>query len=834
MSSKLKVILFSISIAFTVPVQSQITLGDEPMLEYSSPKTYFIGGITISGPNFVDQSLVIMLSGLSVGDKIEVPGLQITSALKRLWGQGLFEEINITASRIQGNIIFLDIYLSEKPKMSKFSIKGLKKAEVDKIRDELNLKAGDAVTDHLLLRSKQKIKKYFIDKGFLHVDVNHFLTADTGITNSVTLTFDIIKGQRVRIRSIIYEGNERLKPLRLNWIMKDTRSRGSVKFWKKSRFIEEEYEKDKQLIIARYNKLGYRDAMIEKDSIWFLPGGNMVINLRISEGPKYYLRNITWVGNTKYTDKDLSAILGIQSGDVYNQALLDKKLYMNNEGLDISSLYLDDGYLFFNLVPVELRVENDSIDLEIRISEGKQATISEVDVVGNTRTNDHVILREIRTRPGQLFSRSDIIRTQQELAQSKYFNNEKLGLDYDPNPQDGTVALEYQVEEQSADQIELSGGWGGGYIIGTLGVSFNNFSLRNIFKQGAWKPLPSGDGQKLSLRGASYGLGYYNLSLSFIEPWLGGKKPNSLSISVYHSAFSNNKPKDDPTRYSFKINGLSLGLAKRLQWPDDYFTLYQNVGFQNYILHNYTLIDAFNDGTARNYTYSASLTRNSTDDWIYPTKGSELELSVELSPPYSLFNGKDYSQLGAKEKYEWIEYHKWNMRTSYYINLTGNLVLHTRTKMGFLGAYNSKIGVTPFERYYLGGDGLSGVTQFDSRDIVGMRGYDASALNPRNSSNSPIGATIYNKHSIELRYAITKNPMSTIYAMGYFEAGNAWAEYRDFNPANLRRTAGVGVRIFLPMFGLLGLDYAWGLDEIPGVHAKNKGMFHFSINNSID
>ncbi len=827
-------IAFLLVLLFANQSFAQVTIGDDPVVDYTIPKTYFIGGITVSGTNFVDQSIVIMLSGLSIGDQVEVPGLQITDAVRRLWGQGMFEEISITVQRVQGNIIFLDIYLTEKPKLSKFSLKGVKKNEADKIRDEIKLKTGDPVTDHTILRSKQHIIKYFVDKGFLHTNVTHSLVSDTMVTNSVIITFSVDKGQKVRIKKMNFEGNENLRTYRLHWLMKNTRARWTLKFWKKSRYLEKEYKNDKELIIAKYNKLGYRDAMIETDSVWFLPDGNMAIYVKINEGPKYYFRNITWVGNTKYTDRELSNILGIQKGDVYNQSVLEKRLYMNNEGLDVSSLYLDDGYLFFNLVPVELRVENDSIDLEIRISEGKQATISEVSVVGNTRTNDHVIIREIRTRPGQLFSRSDIIRTQQELAQSKYFNNEKLGLDYDPNPQDGTVALEYQVEEASSDQIELSGGWGGGYVIGTLGVSFNNFSLYNIFKKGAWKPLPSGDGQKLAIRGSSYGLGYYNVSVSFTEPWLGGKKPNALSLTAYHSAFSNTLPKDNPDRYSFKINGLAVGLGKRLQWPDDYFTLYQSINFQNYVLENYPLITGFTNGKAHNYSYEANLTRNSTDDWIYPTKGSELEISLQVTPPYSLLNNKDYDAMEDEEKYKWIEYHKWKFRSSYFVNLAGNLVLHTRAKMGFLGSFNSDLGVTPFERFYLGGDGLSGINQFDGREIIGMRGYDANQLNPRDKSGSAIGGTIYNKYTVELRYAIAKNPMSTIYAMVYFEAGNAWAKYQDFNPTDLRRTTGVGVRIFLPMFGVLGLDYAWGLNEIPGLKEKNKGMFHFSINNSID
>jgi outer membrane protein insertion porin family len=832
---KKKQLLIVILIFCLAPfLKGQVTIGDAQAIDYTSPKNYFIGGITVSGSNFVDQSIVIMLSGLSVGDQIEVPGLQITNAIKRLWGQGMFEEVSIRVERIQGNVIFLDIYLAEKPKLSRFAIAGLKKAEADKVRDELSLKAGDALTDHALLTSKQKIKRYFIGKGFLHAEVTHEIVPDTMVSNSVILTFHVDKKDRVRIGSLEFIGNEQIHDRRLHWMMKETRAKGTLRFWKRSRFREQDFEADQKSLIAAYNKKGFRDASIERDSIYFKPDGNIALRLYINEGPKYFFRNITWVGNTKYTDRELSTILGIQPGDIYNQELLDRRLFMNPQGMDVSSLYLDDGYLFFNIMPVELRIENDSIDLEMRISEGKQAVLSDVTVVGNTRTNDHVILREIRTRPGQLFSRSDIIRTQQELAQSKYFDNEKLGLDYDPNPQDGTVALVYQVEEASSDQIELSGGWGGGYIIGTLGVSFNNFSINNIFKKGAWRPLPSGDGQKLAIRGSSYGLGFYNLSLSFTEPWLGGKKPNSFSVSAYHSAFSNTLPKEDPRRYSFKINGASLSLGKRLQWPDDFFTLSQNVSFQNYTLENYTLIDAFNNGRAHNYSYGIYLTRNSTDDWIYPTKGSELEITTQFTAPYSLLNGKDYNTLSSEEKYKWVEYHKWRVKSSYFINLAGNLVLHTRTRMGFLGSYNRDIGVTPFERFYLGGDGLSGINQFDGREIIGMRGYDASQLNPRDPASNVIGGTIFNKHSLELRYAIAKSPMSTIYAMVYFEAGNAWADYLNYNPLDLKRTTGVGVRIFLPMFGMLGLDYAWGLDEIPGVKAANKGMFHFSINNSID
>ena len=603
-----------------------------------------------------------------------------------------------------------------------------------------------------------------------------------------------------------------------------------------SKFTEEDYEADKIKLIDKFNEQGYRDAKILSDSVYKYDDKSVNIDIAVNQGHRYFFRNITWVGNTKYTAAELNSVLRIKKGDVFNQKVLDANLYMNTDSRDVSSLYLDDGYLFFSLTPVEVQVENDSIDLEIRIYEGKQATINKVTISGNTKTNDNVIIREIRTKPGQLFSRADIIRTQRELAQLRYFDSEKLSVNPKPNAADGTVDIEYVVEEASSDQVELSGGWGAGRIVGTLGLSFNNFSARNLFKKSAWSPLPSGDGQKLSIRAQSNGTYYQSYNASFTEPWLGGKKPNSFSTSIYHSVQTNGYAKDDENRQSIVIEGISFELGQRLKWPDDYFTLYQGINYQVYNIKNYSSF-IFTDGKANNLNYSAVLGRNSIDAPIFPRSGSEISVSLQLTPPYSYANklfgsDKDYAALSDQEKFKWIEYHKWKINTSVFTKLAGNLVMNTRLKFGFLGLYNREIGVSPFERFYLGGDGLSGYS-LDGREVVGLRGYGNYTLTPQNSSGY-IGGSMYNKYTFELRYPISLNPMATVFALGFFEGGNCWSKFRDFNPFDVKRSAGLGVRIYLPMFGLLGLDWGYGFDEIPGSTGANKGQFHFSINQSID
>jgi len=855
---------------------SQIDLGSQKLnIDYLEPKEYEIGGITVTGVKFLDQNVLIMISGLSVGDKIKIPGDIFKDAITKLWNQGLFEYVGIKATDVKENIIFLNIDLREKPRLSKYSFKGVKKAEADNLKDEIKIATGDVVTENLITTTKNRIQKYFKDKGYLDTEVLIDQQPDTIKANSVILTYNIDKKDRVRIYQIDVQGNEFMNDRQVLRTLKKTKEKGvfkpfddiemliwnsvktalqlefdslveyaanyahehaKLRIFKSSKYIQDDFIEDKQTLIDKYNALGYRDAKIVKDSIYRNDEKTINIDLKIEEGQQYYFGNITWVGNTIYSSEYLNNVLKIQKGDIYNQEALNTNLSFNPNGIDVSSLYLDDGYLFFQAVPLEVRVENDTIDIEIRIREGKQARINKVLVKGNTKTNDRVIIREIRSRPGQLFSRSDIIRTTRELAQLRYFDPEKITPDIQPNPADGTVDIIYTVEETSSDQVELSGGWGYGRVIGTLGLSFNNFSLRNFFDRSAWRPIPSGDGQKLSLRVQSYGKGYISYSASFIEPWLGGKKPNSFSLSYYHSLYSNGLPKSNPLRSSFVIDGVSVGLGKRLQWPDDFFTLMQSVNFQVYDLKNYTSIFTFGDGTGtyNNFNYSITLARNSIDAPIFPRSGSEVSVMLEVTPPYSWFDDKDYTTLNDDDKYKWIEYHKWKVKASYYTKLIGNLVLSARTQFGFLGAYNEDIGVTPFERFYLGGDGLSGYNNLDGRELIGMRGYGNETITPDYYLNSNIGGTIYSKNTFELRFPMSLNPSATIYALTFLEAGNSWANFPNFSPFNLYRSAGVGLRVFLPMFGVLGLDWGYGFDAVPGIPSANEGQFHFSINQSID
>jgi len=875
-STRLACIL-SMLVLMLLPAVGHTQVSDDlDIIDYSSPKKYEIGGITVSGVEYLDQNVLIMLSGLKIGQRVDVPGEEITNAVTKLWDQGLFEDVRISSTRIQGDLIFLDIYLLERPRLTKYSFKGIKKSEAESIRDEMRITRGDVVTDHLLVRINNIITKYYGGKGFLDTEVKITQIADTTKANNVILEIAVDKKSRVKIYHINVHGNKELSTQKVKKAFKETKEKGMfrpldgvesllvdivwdalrlkfpkmiediqtyvngtvrLRIFKSSKFIESLYEDDLQNLINKYNGIGYRDAKIVKDSISRNEDGTLNIDIWINEGNQYYFRNITWVGNTKYTSEQLNNVLMIQKGDIYNKDLLSTNLTFNPNGYDVSSLYLNDGYLFFQAEPVEVRVENDSIDLEIRMREGKQATINKVEVKGNTKTNDHVVIREIKTRPGELFNRDAIIRTVRELGQLKYFNPETISPDVIPNPEDGTVDIIYSVEETSADQIELSGGWGYGRIIGTLGVSFNNFSLRNFFKKGAWRPVPSGDGQKLSLRVQSYGKGYISYSASFTEPWLGGRKPNSFSVSYYHSLYSNGLPKSDTNRAYFKINGLTFGLGQRLKWPDDFFTLYQAINLQRYDLHQYTTIFTFGDGTGtyNNFNYNIVLGRNSTaPSYIYPRTGSNLSLSLEATPPYSLFNDADYTKMSDKEKYKWIEYHKWKFEASYFLEVAPKFVIMGRLKYGFLGSYNSDIGITPFERFYLGGDGLSGYNNLDGREIIGMRGYGNETLTPYYYQDRNVGGTVYCKYTLEFRYPLSLNPSATIYALAFLEAGKAWLYHPQFDPFDLYRSAGFGLRVFLPMFGLLGLDWGYGFDEVPGLPGANEGQFHFSINSSID
>ena len=855
---------------------SQISIGNNLSdIKYDKPAEYTIGGITVSGVEYIDKNVIIMLSDLEVGDKIRIPGDKIAHAIRKLWDQGLFEDIKIYATDIKENTIFLEIYLQERPRLNKFSFTGIKKTAADDIRERINLARGDVVTEHLIIRTKNIIKKYFKEKGYLNTQVTIVETPDKKNKNFVNLTIKIKKNNKVRIQKINIIGNSALSDDAVKAAMKDTKERGyfrpmdslgatvitigqdlvklkinqafedlaqyfvknyRMRIFKSSKFIESKYKDDLKNIIAKYNKKGYRDAHIVKDSIYKVDNENIAVDIYIDEGPKYYFRNIKWVGNTIYNSQLLSQVLGIQKGDVYNKELLETNLQYNPNGMDVSSLYMDNGYLFFNATPVEISVDNDSIDLEIRIHEGKQARINKVTVKGNTKTSDYVVIRELRTRPGQLFSRSDVIRSTRELAQLKYFNAESLKPNINPNPADGTVDIEYEVEEASSDQIELSGGWGYGRIIGTLGLSFNNFSFRNILKKGAWRPIPAGDGQKLSLRFQTFGVGYMNWSISFTEPWLGGKKPNAFTVSYFYSRYGNQRPKSDPLYQQFNTNGITVGLGKRLTWPDDYFTLYQAAHFQFYKLFNYRTIFPIGSGTGNfnNISYEIVMGRNSTNAPIYPRNGADLSLSLEMTPPYSIFSNKDYSQLDENEKWKWIEYHKWKFKAYWYNEIAEKLVVAIKFRFGFLGHYNADLGNTPFERFYLGGDGMTTGYNFDGREIIAMRGYQNESVTPLYYKDRNIGGTIFSRYTAEIRYPLSLNPNSTIYALAFVEAGNSWLNFNYFDPYDVKRSAGVGFRVFLPMFGMLGLDWAYGFDEIPGLPNANGSHFHFSLNQSLD
>lgn len=874
---KIAALLFLLAFAFiSQEVSAQINLGNDlSKINYERPSEYVIGGITVSGVEFVDKNVIIMLSELDLGAKIKVPGDDVTGAIRKLWAQGLFENISISATKIQGNKIFIDINLKERPRLSKFSFQGIRKAEADDLREKINLSRGDVVTDHLIIRTKNIIKKHYASKGMLNAEVNITEKPNPKVDNFEDLTIIIKKNRKVKIGKINITGNVEISNASLLSAMKETKEKGTfnplnplgplvidlvvdvatlkfkkfqndiadyisdnyqVNIMKGSKYIESNYKDDLNLIVQKYNKMGYRDAHIIKDSVYKIDNQNIGIDITLEEGNKYYFRNIDWVGNTIYTSDFLTRIFGIRKGDVYNKELLETNLNYNPMGYDISSLYMDNGYLFFNAMPVEVYVSNDSIDLEIRIFEGKQARINKVTIKGNEKTNDHVVIRELRTIPGQLFSRSDIIRSTRELANLQYFNAETIQPDIKPNAAEGTVDVEYVVEETSADQIELSGGWGYGRVIGTIGLKFNNFSLNNFFKKDSWRPIPSGDGQKLSLRFQTYGKDYMSWSISFTEPWLGGKKPNALTVSYFHSLYTNRLPKADTNYASFIIDGVTVGIGKRLTWPDDFFTLYQGLNFQRYKLKNYSTIFPIGSGTGtyNNFSYEINLGRNSIDQPIYPRSGSDISMGLELTPPYSLFSDKDYSQLGDTEKWKWIEYHKWKFKAYWYFELMEKLVLATKFRFGYLGNYNADLGTTPFERFYLGGDGLSGTNNFDGREIIGMRGYANETVTPFYYKDKNIGGTVFTRYTLELRYPISLNPSSTIYALGFVEAGNSWLGSYDFDPFNVKRAAGVGLRVFLPMFGMLGLDWAYGFDPIPGIPTASGSHFHFSLNQSLD
>lgn len=801
---------------------------------YDQPEELEIASINFETEqkSSLDQSILKMLSGLIVGEKVSIPGERISNAIQALWKQGLFTDISVSATRAENEKVHLTFNLQERPRLSKFTFSGVKKNEADDLREQVNLIRGKPVNDNLVVTTRQTVKEFFVDKGFMNVQVDVLTEPDTSLGGGAIMKIKVDKRARIKIHKITFTGNEHVKSSKLKRKMKDTKENPWYSIFTSSKFIKEKYKEDKEKMLKVYFDKGYKDAIISFDTVYKYDEKRVNIDIQISEGSQYFFRDIKWLGNTKYSSEQLSKVLGIKKGDIYNQANLEQNLFMNAAESDVSSLYMNDGHLFFQVTPVETFVDKDSVDIEMRVYEGKQATINKVVIVGNEKTNDHVILREIRTKPGQLFRRSDIIRTQRELSQLGYFDPEKMGVNPIPNPQDGTVDIEYTVEEKPSDQLQLSGGWGAGRLIGNMGVAFNNFSAKKIAKKGAWRPLPGGDGQRLSINASTTGRAFQSYNFSFTEPWLGGKKPNSLTVTIYHSLFGNGAPKNDPNRSLTKNTGIILGYGRRLKWPDDYFTLTHSLSYQYYELVNSTNFIIPN-GFANNLSFTTTLSRNSIDAPIYPRSGSQVSLSLQVTPPYSAIAGTTADELvTAEQRVKWVEFHKWKFDAQWFNRVVGNLVIMTRANFGFVGQYNDLKGISPFERFQLGGTGLTGLTwgaQFLGSEIVGMRGYEDRSVSNQLGMSGVGNEPVYNRLTMELRFPVSLNPSATVFALAFLEGGNAWTSIREFDPFSIKRSTGVGVRVFLPMFGLLGLDYGYRLDDLPGYPTMQKGIFHFII-----
>jgi outer membrane protein insertion porin family len=877
---------------------SKVTSVDPDLLALQNariPKEYTIRSIKVTGLTSLDSSIVISISGLQVGDKVMIPGDDAFSkAIANLWRQKFFSNVQIFITAVDGDYIDLELNVQERPKLGNFEFVGIKKAEKDELKGKVQLVKGTIITENSIRNAIEAIQKFYRDKGFMNVSVKPVVKKDATIPNANALTFYINKGNKVHINEINFFGNDAVSDMKLQKQMKGTKEMSKftlnptetasafgknqrmsfgeyirqlgflsptktkmlldpyIRFkFSNSKFDEKKFNEDLDKVIDYYNSLGYRDAQIVDTAKLLNSEGNLQIDIKVDEGDKYYFGNIVFKGNTKYSDSLLHAFMGIEKGDTYNVDLLNKKLgkQLSAEGGDIGQLYQDEGYLFFRADPIETSVYNDTIDYEIRIVEGPQARIGTVGIFGNEKTKDYVIRRELRTYPGELFSRTDLIRSQRELAGLQYFNQEKINPDIVPHQEDGTVDINWNLEEKSSDQLELSAGWGGGVgLTGTLGVTFNNFSIKNILHKEAWDPLPQGDGQKLSLRYQSNGRAYSSYNFSFTEPWLGGKKRNSFTVALYHSKFSNaydyltgrfDKARSD-TNY-LKTTGVSVSLGKQLKWPDDFFSLIYSLNYTRYSLANYPIFQDMSNGTSTTVSFKLGLQRSSVFDPTFPRSGSSFSASVQATPPYSLLNPDIVT---AQNPYKNPEYHKWRFNAEWYMPIgkamgadkNRQFVLKIAAKYGFMGRYNKQLDFSPFERYQLGGDGLTNSYGLLGYDVISLRGYPVfdysnPAVNNADQTSASRFFTIFNKYSLELRYPLVTNPSSTIYALTFFDAANGWYSFKDYNPYRLRRSVGVGMRFFLPMFGLLGFDYGVGLDRIqPGNNRlKNATKFTFML-----
>ena len=832
---------------------------------YEDGKSYILGGLDVTGLQSYNEQTVKTYTGLRVGQPITLPGEQISEVIKKLWGLELFSEIDIFITNIEENTVFLELNIIERPTLTNVKFYGVKKGKVESLIKDTDLKKGKKITESLISNSKNYITNKYKKQGYLNAEVTIATSKDTTDTNTQNMVVNVNKGDKVKIRSISFEGNEQLSDKKLRKALKNTKQKKLGRFWKKSKYIEEDYEEDLGLLIDKFAENGYRDARVISDSIIKVDENNIDLKIKVEEGDKYYFGNIDFVGNTVYTDRQLNQVLGIRKGDTYNGVLLRERIADNSkpDPNDVTSLYQNNGYLFSTINPVEISAANDTIDFEIRIIEGKETFLNHVTVSGNDKTNDHVIYRELRTRPGQKYNKADIIRSIRELGQLGFFDAEQITPDVlNANPNEGTVDLAWSLVESGSSQIELQGGYGGGGFIGTLGLSFSNFSIQNLFNGEKYKPVPMGDGQTFALR-LQASQTYRVYSLNFAEPWLGGKKPVRFNLSMsrtqqFAAQYDSSGDIDVKKDQQFSITGITAGLAKRVQWPDDFFTISHSLSYQLYDFRNYNIgLFNFGDGKANSLAYTFGISRNATQGGrIFPRGGSNFEISAKFTPPWSLFSDKDYRSLQDRanelesipaasrtsteqaeledldqERFRWLEYYKVKFKGDWYTTLVDKLVLRSNAEFGFLGNYNSAVGDVPFERFYVGGDGLGNFT-LDGRDVVQLRGYDNQSITPYSEgATSPDGALIYNKFSLELRYPLTLKPSASIYGLAFLEGGNAFNNFQEFNPFELKRSAGVGLRIFMPAFGLLGIDFGYGFDEdyVPGSVGPSGWQTHFII-----
>ena len=846
-------------LALSCPLWAQQS-GDDVVVDYNNPKKYTVGGVKVEGNQHISPDQILQIASLREGMEVTVPSEELSNVVNRLWMQRFFEDVAVVIDSITPtrDTAYFKIAIIERPRVSRWTFSGVRSGEEKELLERLNFRRGSEFSEYIAKTSTDIIKRYYKEKGFNNVEVDVRTKRDTVIKSAIRVQFAVNKGEKVKIKTITFKGADNVKESKLVRSMKKTRDNRLQNFFSSKKFQEKEYENDKKALLTAFNEAGYRDARIVKDTMYYVEPNRLQIDFEIDEGKRYYFRDITWTGNSVYDSETLDEVLKIGKGDVYDVVTMEKRLFGGGKQseYDISKLYRDNGYLFFNIQPVEMNIEGDSVDVEMRIVEGKPATLNNIVINGNDLTNERVIRRQVFTRPGYLFSQSDFERSIREIASMGQFDPEAImdpakGYSIIPNQMNNTVDLVYNVTEKPSSQLELSGGWGGNTFVATVGVSFNNFSTRRFFDKSAWRPVPLGDAQNLSIRFQTNGTYYTSLSASFSEPWLFGKKPTSLNMSLYYTRQTNsyiyyNILNNDEY---MEVYGFAAGIGKRLKWPDNYFVLYNQLSWQTYKLQNWAYQFLFNTGISHNLSYTLSLSRTSTDQQIYPRQGSDFSFSLQLTPPYSLLRKKDHGLLdvdgnptkvdswkdidynfqSSQDRYKWIEYHKWSFKGSVFTKLVGDLVLMARAQFGYLGYYNRNWGYSPFEGFRVGGDGMSGYDTYGS-EIISLRGYENYSLTPQalssyNSTGNYYAGNVYDKFTVELRYPVILQPQSTIYALLFLEGGNCWSDIRDFNPFQIKRSAGVGVRVFLPMIGLLGVDWGWGFDD----PVNGKSQFHFVI-----